>query len=238
MYKKYKLLGVVLMILFVSFSAYSQVVLPQVFSDNMVLQRNAKVKVWGKSKPKAKVKIQTSWNGKMTIALSDKEGQWQTFLETGEAGGPFEITFDDGDVTKLSNILLGEVWLCSGQSNMNMPMKGWKNQPVANSNQQITMSSNDQIRLFQVKKTRRLVTQPDFNYGENWKMCDPENVAEFSAVAYHFGKMLQEVLDVPIGLIHSSSGGSRIEAWMSSEGVDQVDFVESLDPNMEGDFRN
>jgi sialate O-acetylesterase len=132
----------------------------------------------------------------------------------------------------LKNVMIGEVWVCSGQSNMEMPMKGYMNQPIKGSNEAIATSSNSAIRLFTVKKATSLQTLDDFT--GSWKNCEPENVSEFSATAYYFGLMLNRVLKVPIGLINSSWGGTRIEPWISEAGFKKFDFITLPDKNQQG----
>jgi sialate O-acetylesterase len=123
--------------------------------------------------------------------------------------------------------MIGEVWVCSGQSNMEMPMKGYRNQPVAGSNELIATCSNEQIRLITVPIASSLVPLNDFK-GE-WKLCEPENVSEFSATAYFFGLMLNKTLKVPVGLICTSWGGTRIEPWISDSGFTKFDWVKLPD---------
>ncbi|MFO8085510.1 MAG: sialate O-acetylesterase [Desulfobacterales bacterium] len=200
----------------------------------MVLQQQTDAALWGKATSGKTVKVTTSWNKKSYSTKAGSDGNWKLKVKTPEAGGPYSITFSDGKSLKLQNILIGEVWVCSGQSNMQMPMKGLPNQPIKGSNEAIATSENDHIRLFTVKLTKNLEPQTDF-IGD-WQECTPGNVADFSATAYYFGRMLQQALDVPVGLIASSWGGTRIEPWMSESGIKNFDWVESPDKQMEGDF--
>jgi sialate O-acetylesterase len=125
--------------------------------------------------------------------------------------------------------MIGEVWVCSGQSNMEMPVKGYRNQPVLGSNEYITVSSNNQIRLITVPKVTSLTLLDDFQGA--WKTCEPENVADFSATAYFFGLMLNKSLNVPVGLICTAWGGTRIEPWISEAGFKNFDWVKLPDKN-------
>jgi sialate O-acetylesterase len=148
-------------------------------------------------------------------------------VATAGAGGPYEVTVSDGRELKLKNVLLGEVWVCSGQSNMKMPVKGFRNQPIIGSNQAIVESDNPMIRLFTVTKKTSIVPLDDFT--GTWSISAPETVSQFSATAYFFGRLLQKALNVPVGLIHSSWGGTRIEPWISEVGCKKFDWVKLPD---------
>jgi sialate O-acetylesterase len=213
---------------------FGQVKLPAIFGDNMVLQQKTDVEIWGSASKNSTVKVVTSWNGKSYSTSVGSDGKWKLKVATPSAGGPFEVSISDGTGLKLKNVMIGEVWVCSGQSNMEMPMKGYFNQPVAGSNEAIINSSNPSIRLFTVKKATNLKPQEDFT--GDWKTCEPENVSEFSATAYYFGLMLNKVLNVPVGLINTSWGGTRIEPWMSEAGIKKFDFVPLPDKNKQGDL--
>jgi sialate O-acetylesterase len=213
-------------------SMFAQVKLPAIFCDNMVLQQKSEVNIWGVTKKNTAVKILTSWNNKSYTARSGEDGRWRTKVSTPSAGGPYDITISDGKAVKLKNVLIGEVWLCSGQSNMEMPVKGYMNQPVIGSNEAIATSSNPEIRLFTVKRASSLNLLDDFT--GNWQECEPENVSQFSATAYFFGLMLHNVLKVPVGLINSSWGGTRIEPWISEDGLRKFDFVKLPDKGQTG----
>jgi len=194
--------------------AQAKVELPKIFSNNMVLKQKAKAKIWGTSSSQTKVQIQTSWDKKTYTVESDQQGKWSVAVNTPAAGGPYDITFDDGTKTSLSNILIGEVWLCSGQSNMEMRMKGNKNQPILNGPEIIANSSNNNIRMFTVVKNASKV--PLNNCEGEWLAASPETTPEFSAVAFQFAQMLQKKLNVPVGIISTSWGGTPIRSWMDS----------------------
>lgn len=198
-----------------SLSTNAEVKLPAIFSDGMVMQQQTQANLWGTATPNAKVKIVTGWSKQQYTSHADALGQWHLSVPTPQAGGPFTITFDDGTRTILSNILIGELWLCSGQSNMEMPMKGFKNQPVDNANMDILRSKNPQIRLFTVKRTSTVV--PQTNVVGSWNEATPANVSNFSATAYYFGRLINEILDVPVGLVVAAWGGSSCEAWMRAD---------------------
>lgn len=203
--------------------AKAEVRLPAIFADKMVLQQQSDAAIWGTALANKTVEVTTSWDNKTYSSKSDSTGKWQLKVQTPIAGGPYDITITDGTPFKLSDVLIGEVWLCSGQSNMAMTFKGFINQPVLGANKTVALSTNNSIRLFKVKAKASLEKMEDVS-GE-WLKSNPENVSNFSATAYHFGKMLQEVLQVPVGLICSSWGGTRIEPWISKEGLTQFDWV-------------
>jgi len=216
------------------FSANAEIKLPAIFCDNMVLQQQTDAAIWGTAKPKTTVKITTSWNKKTYSVVSGTDGKWKTKVATPAAGGPFVITISDGKPVTLNNVLVGEVWVCSGQSNMQMTMKGYMNQPVWGATEAIATSSNQNIRLFSVERVKSLNPNDDFT--GKWLECNPENVADFSATAYFFGRMVQKALGVPVGLICSSWGGTRIEPWISEADIKNFDWVKLPDKNMTGDF--
>jgi len=215
-------------------SLFGQVKLPAIFGDNMVLQQKTDAAIWGTAPKNSSVKVITSWNGKSYSTSVSSDGKWKLKVATPSAGGPFDISISNGATMKLKNVMIGEVWVCSGQSNMEMPVKGYFSQPVIGSNEAIVTSSNPSIRLFTVKKGTSLKPLEDFT--GDWKNCEPENVSEFSATAYYFGLMLNKVLKVPVGLINTSWGGTRIEPWMSEEGFKKFDFVTLPDKNKQGEL--
>ena len=196
--------------------ANAKVKLASIFTDHMVLQQQANVALWGWTKSGATVKIITSWNKQSYVLKADNLGRWKVKVGTPKAGGPYNITFNDGEVLTLSDILIGEVWFCGGQSNMEMPMKGYKNQPIAGSNEVILKSTNRNIRLYTVPRSSITERQENSKPSE-WKVAGPETVSNFSATGYYFGSLLAEMLNVPIGLINDSYGGSTVEAWMSPD---------------------
>jgi sialate O-acetylesterase len=187
-----------------------------IFTDHMVLQQQSNVAIWGWATPASKVKILTSWNKSSYTATSDQAGKWKVKVATPSAGGPYEIELNDGEKLVLKDILIGEVWFCGGQSNMEMPMKGFKSQPIIGSNEMILKSSNQNIRLYTVPRSS-ITERQENSKPSQWKLSEPEAVSNFSATAYYFGSLLSEMLHVPIGLINDSYGGSTIEAWMSPD---------------------
>ncbi|RZL31321.1 MAG: sialate O-acetylesterase, partial [Pedobacter sp.] len=197
-------------------SAYAKVKPASIFTDHMVLQQQSNVALWGWANPSSTIKIITSWNKKTYTASADARGKFKIKVATPIAGGPFEISFNDGELLVLKDILIGEVWFCGGQSNMEMPMKGFKSQPIIGSNEAILKSKNPNIRLYTVPRSS-ITTKQENSKPSDWKLAGPETVANFSATGYYFGALLNEMLNVPIGIINDSYGGSTIEAWMSPE---------------------
>ena len=193
----------------------AKVVLPKIFASGMVMQQQTDANLWGEAKADATVKIATSWNKKTVSVKAGNDGKWTAKIQTPAAGGPYSITFNDGEKTVIDNILVGELWICSGQSNMEMPMKGFKNQPVENAVEDILHSGDSKMRLFTVKRTS--LYQPATDVVGEWKEASPEAVRNFSATAYYFGRELRRMLNVPVGLIVTSWGGSSCEAWMDRD---------------------
>lgn len=193
----------------------AKVVLPKIFASGMVMQQQTDANLWGEAKADATVKIATSWNKKTVSVKAGNDGKWTAKIQTPAAGGPYSITFNDGEKTVIDNILVGELWICSGQSNMEMPMKGFKNQPVENAVEDILHSDDNKMRLFTVKRTS--LFQPATDVVGEWKEASPEAVRNFSATAYYFGRELRLMLNVPVGLIVTSWGGSSCEAWMNRD---------------------
>lgn len=218
--------------LLLTFSLRAEVKLPAIFGNHMVLQQQTDAAIWGKASPSKNVSVKTSWDGKSYSTRADNDGNWKLKVKTPKAGGPYSVTISDGKELKLTDVLIGEVWLCSGQSNMEMPVKGFRNQPVIGSNEAIANAANESIRLFTV--TRNTSLEPLDDFTGQWTECVPENVANFSATAYYFGRMLQKALGVPVGLINSSWGGTRIEPWMSENGIKKFDFVPLPDKSQTG----
>jgi sialate O-acetylesterase len=206
-----------LSVLIISTSSYpNDLILPSIFSDNMVLQQKAEVAFWGKTVSENRINISTSW-GVTAETVASKDGSWITRIKTPKAGGPYQITIQSGDTSIIyKNVLIGEVWICSGQSNMEMPLEGWPpKDTIINSKEEIKNAYNTKIRFFTVN--RAVSYKTEFNVTGEWKVCDSVTAAKFSATAYFFGKKLYEKLKVPIGLINTSWGGTPIETWTSDK---------------------
>lgn len=207
-------------ILFISFlllqlGVFANVDLPDALSDHMVLQQNTKVKLWGKANRKKLVKISISWSKRTCYVRADKNGNWKVLIQTPK--GSFTkhtITFKEGLTHKLEDVLIGEVWFCSGQSNMEMPLRGFKDQPIEGADNVIkNVDSELGIRMLTVKRNPQ--EMPVESCEGKWQVPGKLNIAGMSATAYFFANRLREQLNVPIGIINSSWGGSSVEGWMT-----------------------
>jgi sialate O-acetylesterase len=208
-------------LLFSACPLFSKIVLPGIFSDNMVLQQQTDAPIWGKATPGKNVKLITSWDNQMYSAQADALGKWSIQIKTPLAGGPYFISISDGKELVLNNILIGEVWICSGQSNMEMPLAGWGQ--VLNYQEEITSADYPAIRLLHLRKVTAMQPQEDVKLEQNgWQVCSPSTVAEFSSVGYFFGRELNRKLNIPIGLINTSWGGTIAEAWTKSESLEYI----------------
>ncbi|MFC0517708.1 sialate O-acetylesterase [Mucilaginibacter angelicae] len=192
---------------------FAKVVMPGVFSDNMVLQQKTMARVWGTADAGKTVSITSSWNNKTYTTVADADGNWKTKIKTPSYGGPYKVTITDGsDPVVLNNVLIGEVWVCSGQSNMEMPVAGWGQ--VNNYKEEIASADYPEIRLLQVSQANNLVPQTGVKVANNgWMVCSPQTIGEFSAVAYFFAREISKQAKIPVGLISSNWGGTIIEAW-------------------------
>lgn len=191
----------------------SELKLSPLFGDEMVLQQQSNVAIWGQAVPGSKVEISGSW-GKSVSVETTNDSLWLARIETPAAGGPYELTLKNSDSTLIiNNILIGEVWLCSGQSNMEMPLAGWPpSDTINNSAREIATANYPQIRMFTV--ARNVSSTETKQLSGSWQTTTPQNAPNFSATAYFFGKKLYKELNVPIGLINSSWGGTPVEAWI------------------------
>ena len=193
--------GSLIVLLFISFYAKSNIRLPDVINNNMVLQQQSEVKLWGWGEPNEKVIVTTSWDNKTYSAVTvDGNAEWILKIKTPAAGGPYQINFSGNNKISLSNVMIGEVWVCSGQSNMEM-CGNWGLQDIK---QELPVANHPNIRFFKIAKAT--ASAPQKNCTGEWQPCDSNTLKEFSAVAYFFGKNLQERLNVPIGLIEAALG--------------------------------
>lgn len=210
---------IVLCILFIE-STYAEIKLPAVVSSNMVLQRNTTVVLWGWADANEKITIKASWLSAPLNIESDKDGNWKTEVETTNSKEvqSISITSNDSNIL-LENVLFGEVWICSGQSNMQQPLTGYTGQPTFEGVDAIIKAGNSNLRIFTVDRIGSKTVKKNLIEDEYipWQEATSSNVADFSAVAYFFGQQLQEILDVPVGLIHTSWGGSEVQPWISKE---------------------
>jgi sialate O-acetylesterase len=219
-------------LLFISCNKAETLSLPAFFSDNMVLQRNATVQFWGTSEPNNKVSISTPWGTHKGKA--DVSGKWQIGFSTPNENPSFGIDVcANSQCISINNIVLGEVWLASGQSNMEMPLKGWPpTDPILNSANEIAQAGNFELRFFSVERESTLF--PANNVRGKWMLSNPMNAADFSATAFFFAKELYKELNVPIGIIDSSWGGTPVESWTSVNALRETQFYENTIDNLSG----
>ena len=204
-------------------STFADVRLPSVISDNMVLQQSTNAPIWGWAAPGATVRVSGSWSDTIVTATADADGKWLVKLPTPAAGGPYTVTVVSGDTVTLQNVLIGEVWVCSGQSNMEWCI----NYGIDNGEAEAAAANFPRIRLFDVPHT--IATAPADNCEGAWVECDPQTVRGFSAIGYFFGRELHRELNVPIGLIGTNWGGTVAEAWASAETLHQLgEFEDGL----------
>ena len=196
---------------------HSEIKLPAVISDNMVLQQQSDVRLWGTADSGSKVTVIPSWDNRKYTVNAGKDGSWSLNIATPSAGGPYTISISDGTPVTLGNVMSGEVWVCSGQSNMDMRMSGRYGDPVIGAMDAIITSRNPDIRMFTVGA--KMTGEPLTDCTGKWEEASPATTPEFSATAYYFARKLNEALHIPVGIIHTSYGGSRVEAWMSGEAV-------------------
>ncbi|QEC51645.1 sialate O-acetylesterase [Anseongella ginsenosidimutans] len=192
------------------FSSRADIRLPKLVGDNMVLQRDLPIHVWGWADPGEKIEI--TFHGKSYQATADAAGNWEATLKKMKAGGPYEMVLSGNNRIELKNILVGDVWVCSGQSNMEWPVS-----QAMNPEEEIKNASYPKIRLFTVKKKTSGVPLDDVS--GQWEECSPESVPGFSAVGYFFGREIHQSEGIPIGLINSSWGGTVVETWISKDGL-------------------
>ena len=184
----------------------AQVTLPSIFADGMVLQQNFEAPVWGWAKPGTEVSVSGSWNTlPAKTVVADEDGQWMAKVKTTSAGGPYQLYVND---QVIDDVMLGEVWICSGQSNMQMSLdRCW------NSKAEIEKANFPDIRFFYVARDH--ADEPGRDCYGSWAYCTPKTVKSFSAAAYYFGREIHQELNVPVGLIHTSYGGSTAQAWVN-----------------------
>src|SRR5947209_8443353 len=185
--------------------------LPAIFGDNMVLQRNFATPIWGTASPNQSITLTIASQTKQATAGAD--GKWMIKLDPVKEGGPYELTVSGPTSITYKNVLFGDVWICSGQSNMEFQLKSARDAQSA-----IDASANPNIRLFTVKKNPS--TTPLSDVTGKWDESAPQSSPSFSAVGYYFGRELQKELNVPIGLIHTSWGGTAIQLWQSKEAIE------------------
>ena len=202
--------------------------LPAIFSDNMVLQQNNELIIWGWGKPLEKISITTSWDGNMLSTEATNQGTWAVFVKTPKGSmTPYTLSIKGYNEIVLKNVLIGEIWLCSGQSNME-----WSaNLGINNAQEEVKQAKYPNIRLFSV--IHRTATAPQIDLEGAWAECSPESMQNFSAVAYFFARKLQADLKVPVGMINSSWGGTPAESWMPAEAFEGNELISTAAKKLE-----
>ena len=201
--------------------AQAKVRLPHILGDNMILQQNTDARLWGWAKPGRTVKVTTSWTKDVVTAKADQDGRWLLTVKTPAASfEPLSITFDDGDKLTLNGILSGEVWVCAGQSNMEMPVKGFGNCPVEGYNDAV-ITANDYKGVHYVKIPSIMRVEPQEDADCHWEVVSPQTVGDASATGYFFAQVVTKALNVPVGLIMANKGGSRVESWLTKENLEK-----------------
>ncbi len=231
-----KLLSLLILISF-TFKTGAEIKLSPIFSDNMVLQQKSSTKIWGTADAGKLVTISPSWDKLRYTAQADNNGKWSVKIETPSYGGPYSITVTDGKKDKivLENVMIGEVWLCGGQSNMELSMSDGIIGAAVDMKE---VSGNSNIRILHIAnaQSRDEAENPTL-VGDGWRTCEGNDLEKFSATAFYFGRELSRNLDIPVGLIESCWGGSRIEPWISRESVNLAPATasEMLSPDDEFD---
>ncbi len=201
----------------VAMGTQAKVKLPHLLCDKMILQQNTEANLWGWDKPGATINVTASWTKTTWSTKADKNGKWAVKVPTPKASyTPLSITFDDGEQTTIKDILAGEVWVCAGQSNMEMPVKGFGNCPVKDFNKTV-VEANNYKGIHYVKIPSVMSMKPLDDASCEWKEVGPETVGEASATGYFFAQVVNKALDVPVGLVMANKGGSRVESWLDRE---------------------
>lgn len=202
----------------ISNSALAQIKLPAIISDNMILQQNSKVALWGWAQPGEKITITNNWNNKSAKAVADASGKWLTYVATAKAGGPYQLTFKASNTIDVKNILLGEVWIASGQSNMEFFVGKTSNASYAgviNHDEVMKDAEHPDIRTIDVPN--KVADEPQTDFKGEWKLCSAKTVDTFSAVAYFFAREINKATGFPVGIINATWGGTPAESWTKKE---------------------
>jgi len=193
--------------------------LSHLIGDNMVLQQQSEASLWGWDKPGKEVKVSVSWSKDKYSVKTGSDGKWLIKVKTPAASMEAQsITFDDGDKTTLHDILIGEVWVCAGQSNMEMPVRGFDNCPVDNYNKEVLDGNNHPgVRSIKIPSVMSMTPLDDADAA--WRKCTMATMGDFSATGYFFARVVSDALGIPVGLIEANKGGTRVESWMTAENL-------------------
>ncbi|MDA3881894.1 MAG: sialate O-acetylesterase [Bacteroidales bacterium] len=202
-----------MILVMISYSLQANISLPSVFSNHMVLQRNSEITVWGWGKPYEKISIIPSWDTVVVYTETNNQANWSATLKTPDAGGPYTITFHGFNTVVLEDVLIGEVWLCSGQSNMEWSAR----LGIDDAQEAVVEAEYPNIRFFSV--VHRSATNPNYDIDGSWAACSPETMIDFSAIGYFFARSLYEELHIPIGIVNASWGGTPAEVWVPEQKI-------------------
>lgn len=217
----YRKLTILTVVVFLATTVHAKVKLPHILSSGMVVQQQSKIRLWGWSKPHATIKVNVSWSMQGKTCTANQQGEWSIMVKTPQAGyTPLSITFDDGEPLTLSNILSGEVWVCAGQSNMEMPLRGFDECPVEGYLEAIK-NANRTPGIRYLKVPVRMSARPLDDASCRWVEADIRGADNCSAVGYFFARTLRECLNIPIGLILANKGGTRVESWLNETNLRQ-----------------
>ncbi len=197
--------------------ALANISLPALIADGMVLQQNSRVAIWGWADPGETVSVTNDWDHKTVKTKAGADGRWQVSMATTSAGGPYQLMIKGKNEIHIDQVMLGEVWLCSGQSNMEFPLgkgQGWRSGEI-NWEQEVAAATDPRIRMFTVKQM--VAGTPLNNVSGTWQTCSPQTAGSFSAVAYYFGREIARATGFTVGLIHSSWGGTPAESWVRQD---------------------
>lgn len=212
----------------ITFGVQAKVKLPHIIGDNMILQQDSEARLWGWDTPGKTVKVNVSWSKESYSAKTDSKGKWIVGVKTPKASyTPLSITFNDGDKTTINDVLSGEVWVCAGQSNMEMPVKGFGNCPVEGYNKAV-MNANEYKGIHYVKIPSVMSTKPLDDAQCDWKVIGPLTVGDASATGYFFAQAINKTLDIPVGLVMANKGGTRVESWLDRDYLEK-NTTEPLD---------
>ena len=217
----FKRFGMMSVLLLMMVGVQAKVRLPHILGDHMILQQQSDARLWGWAKAGKTVKVSVSWSDVVYSAKADKDGRWMVKVKTPEASyTPLSITFDDGEPLTLNNILAGEVWVCAGQSNMEMPMKGFGNCPVEGyAEEMLNARQYKGIHFVKIPSIMRMTPQEDAQC--EWKEVGLKTIGDASATGYFFAQTVNRALDIPVGLIMANKGGSRVESWLTKENLEK-----------------
>ena len=210
-----------------AWGAQAKVKLSHLVGDNMVIQQQTDVRLWGWAKPNSTVTATTSWSQQKSTAKAGKDGQFLLTVKSPKASyTPLSITFDDGEgAVTINNVLAGEVWVCAGQSNMEMPVKGFGMCPVKGYNHHVLDAINSKgVRSIKIPSV--MSSKPLNDAQAEWRVCSPKTVGEFSATGYFFARLLSRTLGIPVGIIEANKGGSRVESWLTKENLETEGYRE------------